>query len=102
MHPVSPVYDDVPESAPDFNLTWEYFGDWRQVRNTGNKNLVGGCREVIVSQRVRQMLEQLDVRRLVWVPITISKKGRLPVTGWSRTGLPNRGMQGSGERTRHE
>jgi hypothetical protein len=74
MHPETPVYETVPKLVSDLNHTWEYFGDWQQVRNITNRIRVGGCRGIIVSKRVRQALQQLNVRRLVWVPITILKR----------------------------
>ena len=74
MHPENPIYETVPKTARDFNHTWEYFGDWQQVRNRAGAGRVGGSRGVLVSKRVRQLLEELKVRRLVWVPVTILKE----------------------------
>jgi hypothetical protein len=67
--PEAPVYDQVPATACDFNHTFEYFGDWRQVRSPSQTRPVGGAPGIVVSQRVRQALRQLGVRRLVWVPV---------------------------------
>jgi len=94
MLPETPVYETVPKLVSDFNLTWEYFGDWQQVRNMSNRVRVGGCRGIIVSKRVRQTLQQLNVRRLVWVPITILKEKSLrPSGGNRRAGPPNKTLQ---------
>ena len=59
-------------NARDFNLTWEYFGDWRQVRNKAQHRRIGGVQQIVVSQSVRQEFLRTKVRRLVWVPVTIS------------------------------
>lgn len=72
MEPESVWYDTLPSDTPDFNLTWEYFGDWRQRRHKAQTQSVGGSQGVVVSQRVRQKLLQLKVRRLVWVPVRIA------------------------------
>jgi hypothetical protein len=90
LHPETPVYETVPRLVSDLNYTWEYFGDWQQVRNVSNRNRVGGYRGIIVSKRVRQAIQQLNVRRLVWVPITILKRnGPRPDVGEERTCPPN-------------
>jgi hypothetical protein len=69
--PESPVYEKLPATATDFNLTWEYFGSWKPRRSESQERLIGGSRGVVVSQRVRQRLLELKVRRLVWIPVRI-------------------------------
>ena len=71
MQPGAPAYTALPADLPDFNLTWEYFGDWQQQRHKSQTLPVGGARGVVVSQRVRQRLLELKVRRLVWVPVRV-------------------------------
>jgi hypothetical protein len=102
IHPETLVYEKAPQTAHDFNQTWEYFGNWQQVRNMSNSSLVGGCRGVIVSQTVRQVFRQLNVRRLVWVPVTILKqKSMRRSVGEGRTGPPNTPLeQTAGKRGR--
>jgi hypothetical protein len=68
--PEVPRYKPVPGATPDFNRTWEYFGDWRQVRSETHSRPVGGSQGVVVSQRVRRVLQGLRVRRLVWIPMS--------------------------------
>lgn len=69
MAPEVPTFARLPRSVKDINLTWEYFGNWRQERHPTGTQLVGGGRDVIVSQSVRQELLRLEVRRLKWTPI---------------------------------
>lgn len=69
--PATPTYAPLPKDLPDFNLTVEYFGDWGQRRDASQAHPVGGARGVVVSQRVRQRLLELKVRRLIWVPVTV-------------------------------
>ena len=71
MEPEMLTYNEVPDTVCDFNHTWEYFGDWQQIRNKSQTRSVGGSRGIVVSQRTRRALLQLKVRRLVWVPVTI-------------------------------
>jgi len=66
-----PTYGTIPTGAGDFNHTWEYFGNWRQVRSESHTRPIGGSRGVVVSQRARQTLLRLGVRRLVWVPAVV-------------------------------
>lgn len=68
--PEVPRYNPVPADTPDFNRTWEYFGDWRQVRSETHTRPVGGSQGAVVSQRVRRVLQDLKVRRLVWIPMS--------------------------------
>jgi hypothetical protein len=68
--PEAPRYNPVPADTPDFNRTWEYFGDWRQVRSEMHLRPVGGSQGVVVSQRARRVLQDLRVRRLVWIPMS--------------------------------
>lgn len=65
----APVYDSIPSTASDFNLTFEYFGTWQETRSPKQTRPVGGSRGIIVSQRARKVLKHLRVRRLVWVPV---------------------------------
>lgn len=67
--PEVPRYSPVPADTPDITRTWEYFGDWRQVRGRSFPGPVGGSQDVVVSQRARRVLQRLEVRRLVWVPL---------------------------------
>jgi hypothetical protein len=69
--PDAPTYSVLSDELPDFNLTWEYFGDWRQQRHKGQTRPVGGGAGLVVSQRVRQRLLALRVRRLLWIPVTV-------------------------------
>jgi hypothetical protein len=66
-----PKYRAMPKSARDVNLTWEYFGDWQQVRYLSHTRPIGGQRQIVVSQAVRRRLLAINVRRLVWVPVTV-------------------------------
>jgi hypothetical protein len=74
MKPNVPTYAGLSENLPDFNLTWEYFGDWRQQRHKSQTLGVGGGQGVVVSQRVRQRLLKLKVRRLVWIPVVLERR----------------------------
>ncbi|MBU2601754.1 MAG: hypothetical protein KKA32_06245 [Actinobacteria bacterium] len=67
--PEAPVYASFPSDACDFNHTFEYFGDWRQICHPSQARLVGGGAGIVVSQRARKTLEALGVRRLVWVAV---------------------------------
>jgi hypothetical protein len=69
--PEVPRYMTVPADTPDFNQTWEYFGDWRQVRSETHTRPVGGGQGVVVSQRA---LQELKVRRLVWIPMSPAER----------------------------
>jgi len=69
--PEVPVYDGFPVDARDFNATWEYFGDWQQVRSPTHRQPVGGGRGVIVSKRARRVFAELRIPRMVWVPVGI-------------------------------
>lgn len=71
MQPAAPTYVRLPSDLPDFNLSWEYLGDWGQRRHASQAHPVGGSRVVIHSQRVRQRLLELKVRRLIWIPVTV-------------------------------
>ncbi len=75
--PEVPRYNPVPAGTPDFNRTWEYFGDWRQVRSETHSRPVGGGQGVVVSQRVRRVLHDLRVRRIVWIPMSPASGGQL-------------------------
>ena len=68
------------QNACDFNLTWESFGDWKQQRNKTPHRPVGGKQGIVVSQRLRQEFLRLKVRRLVWVPVTISTIATVALT----------------------
>jgi hypothetical protein len=69
--PEAPVYAGLPATVCDFNHTFEYFGDWRQVRNGRDHKPVGGGAGTVVSQRARQTLLKLGARRFVWVPVSV-------------------------------
>jgi hypothetical protein len=74
IEPEVPIYERAPRPACDVNHTWEYFGDWQQVRGTSQVRRVGGSRGIIVSKRGRRMLQALRVRHLVWVPIIVLER----------------------------
>ncbi|WP_291984797.1 hypothetical protein [Luteitalea sp.] len=60
----------VPTANADMNLSWEYYGNWRQTRRTEDGWVpVGGFRAIVVSQKARRAFIQLGVRRIVWVPM---------------------------------
>ena len=60
----------VPTANADMNLSWEYYGNWRQTRRTEDGWVpVGGFRTIVVSQKARWAFIQLGVRRIVWVPM---------------------------------
>lgn len=69
--PEVPTYAAVPRDARDFNVMFEQLGDWRQVRHAAQVRPIGACRSFVVSQRARQALRALGVRRLVWTPVTV-------------------------------
>jgi hypothetical protein len=71
IEPEAPCYAPLPPTTPDFNLTWECFGDWRPPGRPASVQPVGGSQRVIVSQRVRQRFLAMRVRNLQWVPVTI-------------------------------
>lgn len=66
-------YDLRARDWLDFNRTWEYFGDWQQVRAKTHLLPIGGAQELIVSQRARQVLLGLRVPRLKWVPVAVGE-----------------------------
>jgi hypothetical protein len=66
--PEIPRYGSVDGFA-DFNLTWEYFGNWHQRRHHSHLRTIGGSRGIVVSQRVRKRLLELKVGRLNWIPV---------------------------------
>jgi len=66
--PSERVYDSL-RGARDFNLTWEYCGDWQQVRSETHTRPIGGRQFPIVSQRARKRLIDLGVERLQWAPV---------------------------------
>lgn len=70
----APRYNRVPIDASDFNRTWEYFGNWQQVRSETHTRPVGGGQGIVVSQRTRRVLQDLEVRRLVWIPMSAAEK----------------------------
>ena len=60
----------VPTANADMNLSWEYYGNWRQTRRTEDGWVpVGGFRTIVVSRKARWAFIQLGVRRIVWVPM---------------------------------
>ena len=66
-------YGNVPETAGDFNTTWERFGVWRSRPRDGDYPPVGGAAGVIVSQRVRQLFKGLGVRGVRYAPVYFNK-----------------------------
>jgi hypothetical protein len=70
--PEAPVYSGLPATVSDFNLTYEYFGNWQQLqRNRHDYEPVGGGAGIVVSQQARRRLVELGVRRMVWVPVSV-------------------------------
>lgn len=64
-------YESVFDHVTDFNLTWEYFGDWEQRRQPKHLRPIGPGQGIVVSQRARRRLQVLRVRRLFWVPVEV-------------------------------
>jgi hypothetical protein len=58
------VYQGVPNTARDFNVTWEYFGVWRTAMTAGKRPPVGGARHLIVSARTRELFMAHKVRHV--------------------------------------
>jgi hypothetical protein len=58
------LYRDVPETACDFNVTWEYFGVWRTPRTAAARLPVGGARYVIVSAKARELFIAHNVKHV--------------------------------------
>jgi rRNA maturation protein Nop10 len=72
--PEAPIYARIPADVCDFNQTFEFYGNWRHSRVPTHVQPVGGGPGIVVSQRARQALLQLRVRRLVWVPVATLAK----------------------------
>lgn len=53
------------QNLKDFNLTHEYFGEWKYSK-------LGGARHIVISQKVRQILLQNKVKYLDFIPIELS------------------------------
>jgi len=64
-------YAAVPATASDWNLTWEYFGEW-QLPPGPPRRCVGGERWLIVSQRARTLLRDERVQGLGFDPIVVA------------------------------
>jgi hypothetical protein len=58
------VYQGVPDTACDFNVTWEYFGVWRTAMTAGQRLPVGGARHLIVSARARELFMAHKVKHV--------------------------------------
>jgi len=63
-------YDHDPQKAPDFNRTWEHFGEWRLPPQRSQRP-VGGGRFTIVSQRVRRLFRESKVRMIDFEPVFV-------------------------------
>ncbi len=60
-------YPAPPTEAPDFGVTWEFFGSWRVPGSL--KKGVGGKQLIIVSQRARRVLTREKIHGLDFVPV---------------------------------
>jgi len=67
--PVQFRYAIRPTDGADINYTYEYFGTWQTIKPTSP---VGGHREIVVSQRVREVFERLKVRYVRWDPVVVA------------------------------
>ena len=63
------VYQNVPDRACDFNVTWECFGVWRTAMTAEKRLPVGGGRHFIVSARARELFVAHKVRHVSFEPI---------------------------------
>ena len=64
------VYRQIPGTACDLNVTWEYFGVWRTAAMTVAKRLpVGGARYIILSLRARDVFTAHAGRLVNFEPI---------------------------------
>lgn len=63
------VSQDVPDTACDFNVTWEYFGVWRTAMTAETRLPVGGARYVIVSARTRELFIAHKVKHVSFEPL---------------------------------
>jgi len=61
-------YHAVPESACDFNLTWEYFGVWRHHLSSRTFS-VGGHQVPILSRRARLFLREQHTKHVAFDPV---------------------------------
>jgi hypothetical protein len=71
VDPVEFRYGDNQSGAADMNHTWEYFGVWRHP----DGDPVGGMREIVVSQQVREIMQRLKVRGVRWEPVSVDAAG---------------------------
>jgi hypothetical protein len=63
------VSHDVPDTACDFNVTWEYFGVWRTAMIAEKRSPVGGARYLIVSARTRELFMAHKVKHVSFHPL---------------------------------
>lgn len=63
------VSRDVPDTACDFNVTWEYFGVWRTAMTAANRLPVGGAQYFIVSARARELFVAHKVKHVTFEPL---------------------------------
>ena len=64
-------FSTLPPKPADWNRTWEHFGEWRLPPERRHEQ-VGGAPDLIVSQRVRQLLSRERVSRLHFEPVVVS------------------------------
>jgi hypothetical protein len=69
------VSRDVPDTACDFNVTWEYFGVWRTAMTAATRPPVGGARYFIVSARARELFVAHKVRHVSFEPLEYEREG---------------------------
>lgn len=69
------VSRDVPDSACDFNVTWEYFGVWRTAMTADKRLPVGGAQYLVVSARVRELFVTHKVRHVSFEPLEYERDG---------------------------
>jgi hypothetical protein len=70
-------YVEPPAAPSDFGYTWERFGYWRAKGWEAGRRGVGGAGGVIVSSRVRALLESRKARHVEYVPVAFDD-GRRP------------------------
>jgi hypothetical protein len=72
--PTRLVYQRVPETACDFNVTWEYFGVWRTAMTAEKRQPVGGGRHLIVSARARELFLVQKVKHVSFEPLEFERE----------------------------
>jgi hypothetical protein len=67
------VYHRVPDTACDFNVTWEYFGVWRTAMTAEKRLPVGGARYLIVSAGARELFMAQKVKHVSFELLEIAR-----------------------------